>query len=149
MPLAIPASTRTPSGRLSMTDLEAAISTIATDGSNNTQAPSPSTILTPQTSPQRLVHAPPPGSQPVPIVREATTTTDNAALFSNRSTSDVTSVQYALSPERVPECPMTPRNDAGPFVFDGSAGRASLRHGIDEASTPSSLNVVASTPVQL
>jgi hypothetical protein len=24
-----------------------------------------------------------------------------------------------------PDGPMTPRNDAGPFVFDGSAGRAS------------------------
>lgn len=41
-----------------------------------------------------------------------------------------------------PEGPMTPRNDAGPFVFDGSAGRASgLRLGralaLDEAaSTP-------------
>lgn len=43
-----------------------------------------------------------------------------------------------------PEGPMTPRNDAGPFVFDGSAGRASgLRLGralaLDEAaSTPPS-----------
>jgi E3 ubiquitin-protein ligase DMA1/2 len=30
-----------------------------------------------------------------------------------------------LSPDRVaaPECPMTPRNDVGPFVLDGSASR--------------------------
>ena len=29
-----------------------------------------------------------------------------------------------------PEGPMTPRNDAGPFVFDGSAGRASGRRAV-------------------
>lgn len=30
-----------------------------------------------------------------------------------------------LTPDRVHDGPMTPRNDAGPFVLDGSAGRAS------------------------
>lgn len=29
-----------------------------------------------------------------------------------------------LTPDRVHDGPMTPRNDAGPFVLDGSAGRA-------------------------
>jgi hypothetical protein len=29
-----------------------------------------------------------------------------------------------LTPDRVQDGPMTPRNDAGPFVLDGSAGRA-------------------------
>jgi hypothetical protein len=31
----------------------------------------------------------------------------------------------SLMPDRVHDGPMTPRNDAGPFVLDGSAGRAS------------------------
>lgn len=29
-----------------------------------------------------------------------------------------------LAPDRAQDGPMTPRNDAGPFVLDGSAGRA-------------------------
>ncbi|KAF2806517.1 uncharacterized protein BDZ99DRAFT_394434 [Mytilinidion resinicola] len=147
MPLASPvvaAGARTPNSRLSLGDLEAAISTIIPDDTVSIQTPAPPTLSTPQTSPSRLVHSPPPGSQPVHIVREAAATTENTALFPNRSTSDVTS-QYALIPERVPECPMTPRNDAGPFVFDGSAGRGSVRRGIDEASTPSSLSVPSTT----
>ena len=42
-----------------------------------------------------------------------------------------------------PEGPMTPRNDAGPFIFDGSAGRAA-ETGL---ATPSSnLNATAGTP---
>jgi len=150
LPLATPvvaSGNRTPNTRLSMADLEAAISTIAMDGSVTTQAPSPPALVTPQTSPQRLVHSPPSGSQPIHIVREAAATTDNTSLFPNRSTSDVTSIQYALSPERVPECPMTPRNDAGPFVFDGSAGRGSARRTIDEASTPNSLSLAVATPI--
>jgi hypothetical protein len=33
-------------------------------------------------------------------------------------------VNDGLTPDRVADGPMTPRNDAGPFVLDGSAGRA-------------------------
>jgi hypothetical protein len=33
-------------------------------------------------------------------------------------------VSDGLTPDRVVDGPMTPRNDAGPFVLDGSAGRA-------------------------
>jgi hypothetical protein len=41
-----------------------------------------------------------------------------------------------LSPNRVHDGPMTPRNDAGPFVLDGSAGRAAGNHMCD--ASPSS-----------
>ncbi|KAF2027481.1 FHA domain-containing protein [Setomelanomma holmii] len=50
---------------------------------------------------------------------------------------------HGLTPDRVHDGPMTPRNDAGPFVLDGSAGRAAgnrLRDaspGSDSASTHS------------
>ncbi|KAJ4372565.1 hypothetical protein N0V86_007925 [Didymella sp. IMI 355093] len=47
-----------------------------------------------------------------------------------------------LAPDRVHDGPMTPRNDAGPFVLDGSAGRAGSRlrdesPGSGETDTPS------------
>ncbi|KAI9687713.1 MAG: hypothetical protein M1822_001793 [Bathelium mastoideum] len=40
--------------------------------------------------------------------------------------------QYALARAETaaPDGPMTPRNDAGPFILDGSAGRAERRTGI-------------------
>jgi hypothetical protein len=41
-----------------------------------------------------------------------------------------------LSPDRVQDGPMTPRNDAGPFVLDGSAGRAAGSR-MRDASPPS------------
>ncbi|KAH6642336.1 FHA domain-containing protein [Boeremia exigua] len=43
-----------------------------------------------------------------------------------------------LAPDRAHDGPMTPRNDAGPFVLDGSAGRASrLRDDSPDADAPS------------
>lgn len=42
------------------------------------------------------------------------------------------------------EGPMTPRNDAGPFVFDGSAGRAADGRLVELASM--NLNAAANTP---
>merc|ERR1712137_1519212 len=41
-----------------------------------------------------------------------------------------------LTPDRVQDGPMTPRNDAGPFVLDGSAGRAAGNR-LLEADLPS------------
>ncbi|KNG46666.1 fha domain-containing protein [Stemphylium lycopersici] len=41
-----------------------------------------------------------------------------------------------LTPDRVQDGPMTPRNDAGPFVLDGSAGRAAGNR-LREADLPS------------
>lgn len=61
-----------------------------------------------------------------------------------------------LTPDRVPEGPMTPRNDAGPFVLDGSAGRAAgsrLRDispgGSDSGSTRSGSGAPSLPPVRL
>ncbi|KAF2635282.1 FHA domain-containing protein [Massarina eburnea CBS 473.64] len=43
-----------------------------------------------------------------------------------------------LGPDRASECPMTPRNDVGPFVLDGSAGRAGGQRLDDSPSSTSS-----------
>jgi len=47
----------------------------------------------------------------------------------SRSHSSPDNIQYALSPGIAPgvEGPMTPRNDAGPFVLDGGAGQRGSR----------------------
>jgi len=44
-----------------------------------------------------------------------------------------------------PEGPMTPRNDAGPFVFDGSAGRASGRRAVASLAEAATENPENST----
>lgn len=41
-------------------------------------------------------------------------------------------LQNALMPDRAPDGPMTPRNDVGPFVLDGSAGRSIGNHEDEE-----------------
>ncbi|KAF1960975.1 hypothetical protein CC80DRAFT_403549 [Byssothecium circinans] len=51
-----------------------------------------------------------------------------------------------LSPDRAPDCPMTPRNDAGPFVLDGSAGRAAGQRLRDSESPNSAIGSTASAP---
>ena len=108
------------------------------------QPPQPS----PQTSPQRHPLSASTSSliaQPVPIMNSGVNSLNNSGLFPGRSISSDSSIQYALSPDRVvaPECPMTPRNDAGPFVFDGSAGRGSGRRGAEEAPTETSISSAA------
>lgn len=109
------------------------------------QPPQPS----PQTSPQRHPLSPAftssPIAQPVPIMNSGVNPSNNSGLFPGRSIPSDSSIQYALSPDRVvaPECPMTPRNDAGPFVFDGSAGRGSGRRGAEEAPMETSINGAA------
>lgn len=61
-------------------------------------------------------------SQPVAIVSPSAGQNDSSSLFPTISTPN-----GRLSSERPSDCPMTPRNDAGPFVLDGqgSSGRAS------------------------
>ncbi len=53
-----------------------------------------------------------------------------------------------LAPDRVHDGPMTPRNDAGPFVLDGSAGRASGSHLRDESPGDEETNAPSVSPVQ-
>lgn len=71
------------------------------------------TNLTP-TQPITITH--PPHMQP---------SAPSETAIGARSTTPTSSSQHALaSPSQIfPEGPMTPRNDIGPFVFDGSAGR--------------------------
>ncbi|KAF2188969.1 hypothetical protein K469DRAFT_564943 [Zopfia rhizophila CBS 207.26] len=121
-------------GQISLSDLEAALSTISIQDSLNQIAnQNPST-------PQRLTN--PAGSssvtQPVSInMAQTNASLGVSPLFQNASD--------GLSPERVPECPMTPRNDAGPFVLDGSAGRGTGTRSRDDSS-PSSGSTAAPLP---
>lgn len=57
-----------------------------------------------------------------PSVRQEDTHRSND-LLGARSTTPTSTAQFALAAGVINEGPMTPRNDAGPFVFDGSAGR--------------------------
>ncbi|KAF1999906.1 hypothetical protein P154DRAFT_522978 [Amniculicola lignicola CBS 123094] len=111
--------------------LQNALSNI-TIGSQDQPAPDPAT-------PHRFLSAAPSSvTQPVSINLGAAN--DNpglSPLFRNGSA--------GLSPDqRAPECPMTPRNDAGPFVLDGSAGRASAARSREES--PSRGNTDAPLP---
>nr|POE98920.1 e3 ubiquitin-protein ligase dma1 [Quercus suber] len=66
-------------------------------------------------------------TQPMSILRpQNRSNAPTPTLDGARSTTPTSSTPFALaSPSQtVPEGPMTPRNDAGPFVFDGNAGRA-------------------------
>lgn len=102
-------------GGVSLSDLQQAISNITVSDSLNgvvheaIQNPS-----TPERRPE-----PPTSSvtQPVTInVHGANDFSGLSPLYHNN--------HDGLTPDRVHDGPMTPRNDAGPFVLDGSAGRA-------------------------
>ncbi|KAF2705949.1 FHA domain-containing protein [Pleomassaria siparia CBS 279.74] len=111
---------------MQFSDLEAAISNITIGESLNGIASQP--VPNPST-PQRFMPAAPtsPVTQSVAI---------NITGISERSGLSplYPAVANALSPNGVAEGPMTPRNDAGPFVLDGSAGRASGRPREDDSS---------------
>lgn len=65
-----------------------------------------------------------PGSRPIPIGNRSHNSADDPV--GARSTTPTSHTQFALSAgasNPLVDGPMTPRNDAGPFVFDGSAGR--------------------------
>jgi hypothetical protein len=128
------------STQLSLTDLEAAMSNTNISESLNGIANQPLPV---PATPQRTL-APAPSSsvtQPVSInVLSANESYGLSPLIQN--------ADDALSPDRAPECPMTPRNDAGPFVLDGSAGRAAGQRVRDvlEQDRPSP-NTTSSAPV--
>lgn len=63
-----------------------------------------------------------------------------------RSQSSPETTQYALTPGNGPggEGPMTPRNDAGPFVLDGGAGQQrGSRRGLPASSVAAAIEVAA------
>ncbi|KAF2873523.1 FHA domain-containing protein [Massariosphaeria phaeospora] len=137
-----PSSSAEANGLSSLADLEAAISNInasaSLNGIANGVAPAPST-------PQRHTASAPPSSvtQPVAInVTSANERTGLSPLF--QQTVD------GLNPNHAPDCPMTPRNDAGPFVLDGSAGRGSGVR-LRDTDSPSSSSSGAPTlpPLQM
>lgn len=135
------------SGGVSLSDLQQAISNItASDSSNGV---SHQTANYPQTPERR---AEPPTSsvtQPVQInITSANEFSGLSPLYPNN--------HDGLTPDRVQDGPMTPRNDAGPFVLDGSAGRAGgsrLRDispaGSDSGSTRSGNGAPSLPPVRL
>ncbi|KAF2209160.1 hypothetical protein CERZMDRAFT_10562, partial [Cercospora zeae-maydis SCOH1-5] len=63
--------------------------------------------------------------QPIPIPRSRSGQRSPSDSNGARSTTPTSHAPFALSagPMVMTEGPMTPRNDAGPFVLDGSAGR--------------------------
>jgi hypothetical protein len=97
-------------GGVDLTDLHHQITNIDLEngGTNQTVLETPDRLLTPPTSS---------GTQPVSInVNGANEFAGLSPLYPAGSN--------GLTPDRVHDGPMTPRNDAGPFVLDGSAGRA-------------------------
>ncbi|KAJ4299556.1 hypothetical protein N0V90_004802 [Kalmusia sp. IMI 367209] len=119
---------------ISFGDLEAAISNITISDSLNGIAdlppPEPST---PQRSPVPFASSS--VTQPVAINVSAANESVGLTPLQQRSSNS----SDGLSPNGAPEGPMTPRNDAGPFVLDGSGstGRAAGQRFRDaEPSTP-------------
>jgi hypothetical protein len=102
---------------VSLAELQQAISDISIDQSmsaNGLTSHSNSHPQTPERPPE-----PPTSSvtQPVQInITSANEFSGLSPLFPSN--------HDGLTPDRVHDGPMTPRNDAGPFVLDGSAGRA-------------------------
>lgn len=123
---------------LNMSDLEAALSSIRVLNNMN-QAHQAS--QTPST-PQRQITPAPSSSVTQPVSINITTANEVGVSPLFRTPSD------GLSPERAVEGPMTPRNDAGPFVLDGSGGtnRSPARRSADEGS-PSPANSGSGAPV--
>lgn len=102
-------------GGVSLNHLQQAMTTISIADSLNGIANQP--ISHPQTPERRT--EPPTSSSTQPVTIDVSGANEFSGLSplypSNRD---------GLIPDRVHDGPMTPRNDAGPFVLDGSAGRA-------------------------
>lgn len=120
-------------GQISFADLEAAISNIniadSLNGIANQPVPAP-------TTPQRLISPAQSSSVTQPVSINITGNNERSGLSPLFPT-----VSDGLTPERTQDCPMTPRNDAGPFVLDGSAGRGSGNRTRDDS--PNSGNSTA------
>jgi E3 ubiquitin-protein ligase DMA1/2 len=127
-------------GHVDLTDLEAAISNISIadslNGIANLPMPDPAT-------PQRFVSPAPSSSVTQPVAINIVNNNENPGLSPLFPTGT-----DGLSPERVADGPMTPRNDAGPFVLDGSAGRGSSRSREEESPNPGSSGAAVLPPVR-
>lgn len=113
-----------PNSHISFGDLEAAISNISLSPSASVGTPAASiNPSTPQRSPAPFASSS--VTQPVAINVIAANESVGLTPLQNRSSNS----SDGLSPNGAPEGPMTPRNDAGPFVLDGSGstGRAAVQ----------------------
>ncbi|KAH8702729.1 hypothetical protein GQ44DRAFT_631358 [Phaeosphaeriaceae sp. PMI808] len=123
-----------------LSELQQSVSnfTIADSLQGNTSLP----LANPQTPERR---AEPPTSsvtQPVTInVLGANEYSGLSPLYQN--------VREGLTPDRVPDGPMTPRNDAGPFVLDGSGGRTAANRLRDISPASDSGSVHSGAPPTL
>lgn len=71
-------------------------------------------------------------TQPMTITaRSSSHRSPSRDLLSATSTTPPSNTPFALATGGVADGPMTPRNDAGPFVLDGSAGRERYRNRIN------------------
>ncbi len=107
-----------------LSDLHQAISHITISESSHQQVPQ---------TPERHLTPVPPSSVTQPVTIDITGTGDHPGLSPLNPI-----ISNGLTPDRVQEGPMTPRNDIGPFVLDGSAGRAGgnrLRDASDSTDT--------------
>lgn len=108
-------SLRNQDDRSSHLDVSSPPAISATDSSNRAQFAnsSPGNQENPTTT-----------QQPLPIPGTSQSNNPSSIDFLNaRSATPTSTIQFALAAGTLAEGPMTPRNDVGPFVFDGSAGR--------------------------
>ncbi|KAH7139120.1 hypothetical protein B0J11DRAFT_423353 [Dendryphion nanum] len=115
-------------GQFTLGDLEAVLSNINIGDSLNNIANAP---VPAPTTPHRYISPAPASSVTQPVSINLTAANEGAG-FSPVFARDAN----GLSPDRAPDCPMTPRNDAGPFVLDGSGGRSGTRTR-DDSPNPS------------
>ncbi|KAF2787040.1 hypothetical protein K505DRAFT_258575 [Melanomma pulvis-pyrius CBS 109.77] len=124
--------------RMDLSFLQTAVSNISlTDslgGIVSQPIPAPST-------PQRYIPPPTSSSVTQPVTINITGTNERSGLSPLYP-----AAANALSPQGAPEGPMTPRNDAGPFVLDGSAGRASMSRPREEGTLSSGSSTAPTLP---
>ncbi|KAM3422590.1 hypothetical protein BST61_g80 [Cercospora zeina] len=117
-------------GRSQEGDVDEDLSRMLSDTSLN----SPGTPSGPATRPDRSSSSalPVPSSQPINMSRSRSGQRSPSDSNGARSTTPTSHAPFALSagPTAVTEGPITPRNDAGPFVLDGSAGRDRIDHNL-------------------
>ncbi|ORY19577.1 FHA domain-containing protein [Clohesyomyces aquaticus] len=114
MPLVdAPGASAAQTNGLSLADLESALAGISLESVNS--------VANNPVTPHRLAGTPASSSITQPVAINIQHTQENSPGFSPL----FPQIVDGLSPDRQPDCPMTPRNDAGPFVLDGSGGRGS------------------------
>lgn len=96
----------------------------------------------PNGSTDETLHSHPTASRPMPIqTRRSQDRATPSEILTARSATPTTNAQFALAAGMMSmseAMPMTPRNDAGPFVFDGAGGRGLAGQAVAEVDEPSS-----------